>query len=250
MRVNSLNRTISFGTTSRLYKTKSGDDMGCNSWLFRNDIDWNKLAKYEIDHFKDKDKVNIVMFAASDGSEAYTKIISLHENCTGRSRDAVAKFFPIKAYDTDSEILKAAKSGHINSFMHDRIELDLHCKNYEDYFSESKNGLIIPNDKDCHTSQPLFAKKILTENVEFSYGDMFEKVYEIKDDSNTIVMCRNILGYFWIQEIEKFLQAVSKALKPESLFVIGNHDFVLYNIKEYVERYCFREVMKNVFKKI
>ena len=48
MRVNSLNRTISFGTTSRLYKTKSGDDMGCNSWLFRNDIDWNKLAKYEI----------------------------------------------------------------------------------------------------------------------------------------------------------------------------------------------------------
>ncbi len=44
---------------------------------FRIDLDWADFAKLEIENFKHKDKVNIIQFASSDGSEAYTQIIVL-----------------------------------------------------------------------------------------------------------------------------------------------------------------------------
>ena len=34
----------SFGTTNRIYETENGDTIGCNSWLFRNDIVSKKIA--------------------------------------------------------------------------------------------------------------------------------------------------------------------------------------------------------------
>lgn len=99
---------IAFGTTARDYTNKNGEYIGTNSWLFRDDIDWKQLTEYEKSHFKDKSKVNVIQFASSDGSEAYTKIISILENNPSKNDD---KFFPIKAFDIDDEVVKAAKSG-------------------------------------------------------------------------------------------------------------------------------------------
>ena len=104
MKINSINNNLSFGSTNRRYIAKDGEEYGCNSWLFRDDMDWDRLAKYQISHFKDKEKVNTIMFAASDGSEAYTDIISLHES--PQKNKGIKKFFPIQAYDIDEEILK------------------------------------------------------------------------------------------------------------------------------------------------
>ena len=91
---------FSFGSCARFYTTTNGDEFGTNSWFFRDDIEWKRLAKYEKNHFCNINRVNIIQFASSDGSEAYTQIISLLENYPNKNSD---KFFPIKAYDIDEE---------------------------------------------------------------------------------------------------------------------------------------------------
>ena len=60
-------------------------------------------------HFKDNENVQLVQFGASDGSEAYTMIISLL-----KKGEEAYKFFPIKAYDIDKDIFKASCSGLLN----------------------------------------------------------------------------------------------------------------------------------------
>lgn len=248
MQINISKSNPMFGTTCRFYKSKvgDGDEFGCNSWLFRDDVDWNKLAKYEARNFADKDKVNVVMFAVSDGSEAYTKIISQYENNGIKAK----KFFPIKAYDIDEEILKAAKSGLIRTSLRDRVDLESNSASYRRYFAETNQKLVIPLDIKLQGEKILKAKETLLRNVDFMQGDMFQKVREIKDCSNTVLMCRNILGYFLNDKIEHFVRLASSVLKENSLFVIGDHDTRFFNIKKCMESYNFHEVMKNVYKKI
>jgi len=246
MQINIMKSNPAFGTTMRYYTTPSGDEFGCNSWLFRDDVNWKRLTEYEAANFADKDKVNIVMFAASDGSEAYTKIISQYEN----NREQAHKFLPITAYDIDSEILKAAKSGLINTCRIDRMMLQMNSDNYNDYFTETDKKLVIPEDGKIQAVETFKAKKILTENVRFLQGDMFQKIKEIQDNSNTVLMCRNILGYFLNDTIERFVSLASDVLKTKSLFVIGDHDSQCFDIKSCMEHFKFREVMKNVYKKL
>jgi len=244
--VNIMKSTPAFGTTMRFYSTSSGEEIGCNSWLFRDDVDWKKLTKFETANFADKDKVNVVMFAVSDGSEAYTKIISHYENNPKQAE----KFLPITAYDIDSEILKAAKSGLINTCLVDRMLLQINSENYNDYFTETDKKLVIPKDGDVQAVKTFKAKKILTKNVRFLQGDMFQKISEIQDNSNTVLMCRNILGYFWNDKIEKFISRASDVLKSKSLFVIGDHDIKCFDMKSCLVRHNFCEVFKNVYKKL
>lgn len=254
MKINSINNNLSFGSTNRRYIAKDGEEYGCNSWLFRGDMDWDRLAKYQISHFKDKEKVNTIMFAASDGSEAYTDIISLHES--PQKNKGIKKFFPIQAYDIDEEILKAANSGYINTNLNDRVMIQMNTFDYNKYFDFSKTDkkLNIPNDYrvpcDARTLEATKAKEILTKNVKFNFGDMFKKILEINDNSNTMLFCRNILGYFEDNKIEEFIKLAQQKLKTESLFAIGNHDSVLFNIKECMEEHGFKEVFKNLFKRV
>lgn len=235
-----------FTSNARRYNDSFGDTLGCNTWFFRDDVNWRELTEYELEHFKNKEKVNIIMFAASDGSEAYTKIISLLE----KGYDKVKKFFPIKAYDIDNVILKAAQSGLIKTTMIDRIELQMHCSHYEKYFERTDDRLEISNDISSNPTKILKAKGDLTKRVEFKYGDMFQKIKEINDNSDTILMCRNILGYFTNDKIESFVELAKNALKSGSLFVVGDHDSVLYNMEEIMEKFNFKQVIKNVYKKI
>ena len=235
-----------FTSNARRYNDSFGDYLGCNTWFFRDDVNWKELTEYELEHFKNKEKVNIVMFAASDGSEAYTKIISLLE----KGCDKVKKFFPIKAYDIDNVILKAAQSGLIKTTMFDRIELQINCDNYENYFEKTDNTLEISNDKSSNPTKVLKAKDDLTQRVEFKYGDMFQKIKEINDNSNTILMCRNILGYFTNDKIENFVELAKNSLKSGSLFVVGDHDSVLCNIEDVMKNFNFKRVIKNVYQKI
>ena len=254
MKINPTNRNLSFGSTERRYIAKDGEEYGCNSWLFREDMDWEKLAKYQVKHFKDKDKVNTVMFAASDGSEAYTDIISLHENVEDKSQ--VKKFFPIQAYDFDEEIVKAANSGYFNSNVNERIMLQINAEDYETYFDLTKTDrqLNIPNECSIsflkHQNKTIKAKEILTQNVKFNHGDMFKKIKELNDASNTMLFCRNILGYFENNKIEEFIEIAQNKLKSGSLFSIGDHDSVLFNIKECMENHGFVEIFKNLFKRV
>lgn len=237
---------ITFQSNGRRYKNSAGESFGCFTTLFRSDLDWEKLANYEIDHFKNKDKVNIVMFAASDGSEAYSKIISLFE----AAKNCVKKFFPIKAYDIDDEILNAAKSGYIKASENDVFEIMSRAENIDDYFSKTDKNIEIEGDAIAKRFKTIKAQDKLTSNVNFNKGDMFQEITKIKDESNTILMCRNILGYFLNDKMEEFVKLASDFLKKGSLFVIGDYDRQYMDVDALIKKYNFENVFKNVYKKL
>ena len=66
-------------------------------------------------------------------------------------------------------------------------------------------------------------------------GDNFALIDDCKNDFN---------------KIEEFIKLASEALKSNSLFEIGDHDSKFFNIKSCMERYGFKQVMKNVYKKV
>ena len=46
----------------------------------------------------------------------------------------------------------------------------------------------IDNDIKLQAEKTLTVKDKLTKNIKFMHGDMFEKIKELKDESNTILM--------------------------------------------------------------
>lgn len=237
-----------FQSTNRRYTDYKGDEFGCYTTFFRSDLNWEKLSDFEFSNFAKKDKVNIIMFASSDGSEAYSTIISLLENKIGKKQKSATKFLPIQAYDIDDEIINVANSGYIKATNYDLSEIISRSEEYNDYFEKSNKKLEIKNAND-DTGIVLKAKESLTKNVKFNKGNMFQKIREIKDDSNTILMCRNILGYFLNDKIEEFIKLASNILKKDSLFIIGDYDSEFVNIRSILEKFNFQKVLKNVYKK-
>lgn len=249
MKINPVANSLNFQSTNRRYTDYKGDSFGCYTMFFRDDINWEKLSEFELEHFKKKDKVNVVMFASSDGSEAYSKIISLLETPIERKKHQAKKFFPIHAFDVDDEIVKTAKSGFIKATNYDLGEIISRTNEYTDYFQKSEEKINIANDT-TPANLVLKAKAALTDRVKFNKGDMFREIRKIKDNSNTILMCRNILGYFLNDKIEEFIKLASEFLKRDSLFVIGDYDHEYIDIGKIIEQYNFKKVLKNVYKKV
>lgn len=238
---------FSFGSCARFYKTSNGDEIGTNSWLFRDDVDWKRLAKYEKNHFADKNRVNIIQFASSDGSEAYTQIISLLENYPNKNSE---KFFPIKAYDIDEEIVNAARSGLLNTNMVDRINLQINSDDYSKYFTDTNEILNIKNDLNLKSKKTLKATNLIKNRVHFERADMYNILSELNDNSDKILLCRNILGYFEDDKVEKFVKIVSNKLKQGSMFIIGQHDTSNSFIDRYLLENKFMKIFEHVYQKL
>ncbi len=240
----------SFGSNGRIYRIPSKQEecidslMETTSWMFRGDISWNGFLKYIKSHFKNTPKVNFLDFACSDGSEAYSTIILLKENLANAD-----KFLPIKAYDIDDEILRAAKSGLINTGIMDRMNIQMFTDVPEKYLIESAKSLSIQKD------QLLLKRKIKTfeitdelkNSVIFKKGDMYKVLDNYKDKSNTILMCRNVLGHLSNEDIEKFVKLASKKLKQDSILIIGDHDSRNTPIGYILSQNNFTEVDHNIY---
>ncbi len=240
----------SFGTNGRIYKTESGRAMGTMTYTFRNDLDWKKLIEFELNHFKNHNKVNIIQFAASDGSEAYSKIISFFEK--GKNKN-IEKFFPIQAYDIDKEIITAAQSGLINIYPENMEEIHKNCSNYKKYFRETSQKLKIKNnlfDSVYQKYNTYIVADNIRKNVIFNHADMYDILFPFRDNSDTILMCRNLLGYLQERQVQKTVEIISRKLKEGSLFIIGELDTSCTLIEEYLKSNNFLKVMKNVFKKL
>ena len=121
---------------------------------------------------------------------------------------------------------------------------------YDKYFTESDKKLEIKDDIHDAKVKTLKVSDILTDKVVFENKDMYKVLSKMEDNSNTILMCRNILGYFDENKIENFVKLVADKLKPNSLFLIGDHDKRISFIERYLGENGFINVMKNVFKKI
>lgn len=230
--------------TRNYYIEDKNQRIGTMSFLFREDFEWKEFSDYIINHFKNQNRVNMVQFAASDGSEAYTQIISLLE-----FQKNTDKFFPIKAYDIDKEVINAAKSGLINIDKNDITALKDHSIIFEKYFEPCDKKLTLSNDSLEQFTKTYKVSKKLTDLVNFHEADMFNILKTLEDESNTIVMCRNVLGYFSDHKCEDFIRLASQKLKRGSLFVIGLDDYKKANLDRMIQHYSFIPVFKNLYRR-
>ncbi|MFQ8627043.1 MAG: CheR family methyltransferase, partial [Candidatus Gastranaerophilaceae bacterium] len=99
------------------------------------------------------------------------------------------------------------------------------------------------DDVQFQNQKTLKATSLLKNNVRFNRADMYDVLHNLDDNSNTVLMCRNVLGYFENDKIEKFVKIVSNKLKPESLFVVGDHDTKNSFIDRFLKENGFEKVM-------
>lgn len=239
-----------FASNSRVYcnKLTNYKRMETTSWMFREDIDWTFLTCYIEEHFKDKEKVQVLNPACSDGSEAFSLIIMLKE----QMQENANKFFPIKAYDIDDEILRSANSGFINTNFMDRTNLRRYAENSYDYIRFTNRKLDILWDRDREWQEGTITMKAtnkLVKNVTFNKADMRDVLKTHKDNNNTILMCRNVFGHLGRNFTEKFIQLASEKLKKDSLFIIGKYDKKIIGLNEILKNNGFREISPNIYLK-
>lgn len=229
-----------FKSSSSFYKTETGKEIGTFTWFFRNDLLWDDFTKFQLEHFKDKKNVNVIQFGASDGTEAYTYIISMLET----DNEAAEKFFPLKAYDINDSMVRVTKSGYIHIYPDDETKMAAKGIGWRKYFRRPET------EPYQYVASTLYSPKSrLNERVDFMQGDMFKLLPNIKDESNTVLLCRNCLGYF-PESIEQFIKTAAQVLKKDSLFVIGLLEKDEPYFEEVMHMNNFQKVMQNVFKKL
>lgn len=239
-----------FTSNNSFYLAKDNNPVGTVSRMFREDLEWNRLALYEYANFHNTPIVQTLQFACSDGSESYTQAISLLETPV---RTGPNKFLPIQAMDINDNILDMAKSGFVNFSKADIMRARHMGVDINKYF-EKANQLHLPknltpvaiNNTNYETYK---VKPILTDMINFKKADMFEVMKNHKDNSNTIVMCRNVLGYFSDDKIEEFLELLRTKLNKNSLVVIGRQEADLRLDKRLLYN-DFTMLTKNILKKI
>ncbi len=245
MQINFYPNNLRFTSNSGFYKTEDGNSIGTTTKMFRADLNWKDFTNFMIKHFNHKDNVQILQFASSDGSEAYTQIISLLEN-----NKATDKFFPIEAYDINEDIYRAASSGYINLNNKDKSKFVGKKIDFDKYFEKENiseaNKIAILHDK-LENSEAYKVRPILTDRVNFHHGDMFKVMLEHEDNGNTVVLCRNILNYFSDRDLDRFVTTAAWKLKPRSLLVTGEIDRV--RVDDVIQRNGFLKLFPNVYMK-
>lgn len=79
---------------------------------------------------------------------------------------------------------------------------------------------------------------------------MYNILAELNDNSDTILLCRNILGYFEDNKVEKFIKIVANKLKQGSLFIIGEYDTSNTFIDRLLLENKFMKVFEHVYQKL
>ena len=207
--------------------------------FFREDIasNWKKFIDIVDEHFEDAKKVNVYCFGCSDGSESYSLAMGLFDR---KGEKRTSKFFPIKAYDIDAEMIKKAKKGCIPCSENDKVRINSNLS-----LSSWYCGIVdVPNDKEYpHRFLP---KEKIKNMIDFQTGDFIAKLDEI-EPCNTLLMCRNFWYYLGIDRIPEIVSKLAEKLDETSLLVIGDFDRT-YVLKE-LKNAGFEEITMNVLKK-
>ena len=184
--------------------------------FFRNDINWKEIGEIFTKQFP-RNKVNIYDFACSDGSEAYSLIISLIEQLGEKK---ASRFFPIIATDVDSEIINIANSGKISATDRDIFQIENMIKDgkIEKYFYITRYG---------YNKNILTPKEILTKNVQFRQKGIKEGLNEINKDENNIILARNFWKYLSRNELADSSWKLGQKVNDNTLLLIGRFDLAI-----------------------
>lgn len=244
--------TKNFRGSSRLYndsllrfETDTNGEISTYTTLFRDDMNWQELVKILEDNFKNKTKVNMYSLACSDGSEAYTMILSLLTKSLKPE-----KFFPIKAIDRDKDIIDFASKYRINLSTNEIYSLENNMIEKDTYFFNKQERIIIPNEQRNFQEEFSYSlADVLKNNVQFVQGDILETIKNIKDEGNTVILCRNVFPYLSVEYHYQVIEKLLENLKPGSFFIIGQYDLqAIFHQK--LEKFGFEKVRQFVYKRV
>ena len=243
------NNKVSFSSCTRIYSPKKimnadifqGANVRTTSSLFRNDLDWDFLIEHICWSFLNKPKVNIYSLACSDGSEPYTYAMLLANKAP---ESYYKKFSPIIACDIDPEMIKIAKSGKINLYKDDIVNMGMHLKNINQYIKRIGSPIKIKNnvynDESAYEIAPNIRKM-----VKFKKSDILTELKKIKDDGNTVVNIRNVFPYLNKKYIDEILKTLNEKLQSGSIFVFGGYDHKILNFRQHLHDLGFYSPVAN-----
>lgn len=199
---------------------------------------WDGFRKTIVDEFKNVSKVNVYDFACSDGSEAYSLVLSLIDEL---GEDDAKKFFPISAYDIDGTMIELAKNGKIPCYMDDINRLSQNLRN-----NKTKSYFGLDFQPSRYATYSFLAGDSLKKNINFDVANIQDKIAQI-EPSNSLVLCRNFLPYLSKKDLYEIIRELGQKFDDSSLVVIGHFDKF--------SAYCalnacgFREIYPLIFKK-
>ena len=218
-----------------------------NSTECRDDLNYDELAKIAKKRFEKYEKINIMPMNGSDGTESYCIANSILK-IFGES-ESKKRIFPIVVSDIDPDIIENyGKKGIIALGEKDE---NLFGKNLSKYFestnmSELPDIAIYPKNAKAYKLKPEFK-----ENFKFEVMDFMNRLTNIKDEGNSIILIRNCLAQSYTRLERTFLFCeLDNIMHNNSLFVIGGYDRAnIPNLVNELKTYGFKEVGKNIFSK-
>lgn len=214
--------------------------------IFRDDLDFNRMAKFLDRKYASVPQVNVVAHACSDGEEIFSVLSILKHKLGARYK----KFTPVVAKDIDENALEKAKSG-ICYFTYDEYEnaskyLQDNIFDYFDRYRQYDESVYKRRGKE-HIYFGVNYKVCdeILNNIKFEKGDILEDAPKM-NLKNTVLFARNFWPYLKKEQIEELAGVLSKADKSFTL-VIGDYDRE-YGVNLLLERYGFVETeVKNIF---
>lgn len=204
------NSSPMFGSTTRVVH-KSGFKMYANFTEFlRPDFPWKPFIDLVEQKYRNVPKINILNFACSDGSEPYTLAMLLKD----RFGNNANRFFPIKAYDFDEDIIDLAKEKTINFGPDDLYRLSQEVPNWEkDYFKIIRTSLFGPDRK-------ITPRNSIKNAVEFEQKEL-PKDFPKEKLTNTIVFARNFWPYMERMNYKVLAIMMAEILDDTCLVALG-----------------------------
>ena len=219
--------------------------------LFRADVDWIRLVKYAYAHFGSKKNIGVYSLAASDGSEAYTYLISVMEKIPKKLYE---KFGHVNASDFDKEVINGYKSGRVNVYAREFWQAENKYKvDLTKYLKNRSLSVVIKGDDVSGTDVISSYEPIpeLRDSINYKQSDILSELKNIDDNGNSIVLCRNVFPYLNDDYIDEIIETAKEKLKPKSLFVTGNYDQMI-NIRDKLLKSGFYQPIKkepNIFER-
>lgn len=216
-----LNRDkLSFGTIDQ---TQSATGPLC-SYFFRSDIHYARFASFLDQRFPDGAEIRIE--ACSDGSEAYTLALALISTL---GEDKAQKFFPIKCFDPNEEIITQAKEGVIGISYRDsvRFQQNLPKVDLEKYFQKLDPKEYPPEDLKLGLFIYKYRVKApLDKYVTFEKRDILQDSHlyrkEKHEHEDTVWFMSNFIHVVDPTEAAWSVENIARSITAKSLVVIGS----------------------------
>ncbi len=184
--------------------------------FFRDDVNWIRLGQLLCEKFKDADKVNTMVYACSNGLEAYT-FSALIQKTFPKNPE---KFFPIIAKDISKQQIeenKLKQKEDVKISLNEAMAASgvLAFGVYDDFYkliTKNKDGAYVITEK---TKAP----------VVFEAANILDDLDSVDSSAPTIFACRNMWPYVKAEEYQPFSDELYKRLASGSVVIIGDFDY-------------------------